>query len=397
MLNSFMIDSESKSGMFKKDILKYFVVNGNSTIQELAKELNLSVPTISKAVTELLEMGYVNEYGKQETGEGRRPVLYGLNPESGYFVGVEIKDNMVNIGLMNFRGDIIQLADNQPCRVANDMESVEELCGIVTQFIERSSVERAKILNVTFLISGRVNSSTGYSHTLYNFSEQPVAKIMADILNYPVSVENDSRAFAYGEFLKGAVCGEKNVLFFNVSWGLGLGIIINGDIYDGKSGFAGEIGHMHMYNNDILCHCGKKGCLETEASGSALMRIVKQHVANGESTILTKRCPDGNFTLDDIIDAVNDEDPLCIDVIESIGHHLGECIANMTNLFNPELVVVGGVVSRAGDFLMQPIKSYVRKYSLNLVNKDTRLSLSKLKERGGIVGACMLARRVVLG
>ena len=395
MLNIFNLDNDSKSVHFKKNILKYFVVNGNSTIQELTKEINLSIPTITKVVGELQNSGYVNEYGKQETGEGRRPILYGLNPDSGFFVGVEIKEGFVNLGLMNFRGDLVELDDNVPCLIENSMQSIEELCALVDEFIGKADVDHEKILNVTFCISGRVNSESGYSYTLYNFLETPLTGVLSEKLGYPVSIENDTRAFAYGEYMKGVVAGERDVLFVNLSWGLGLGIIIDGDLYRGKSGFAGEIGHMHTFDNDILCHCGKKGCLETEASGSALRRIVKQRIEAGESSVLSKKTGD-IFSLENIIEAINDEDPLCIDVIDGIGMKLGDSLANLINIFNPELVVVGGILSRSGDFLLQSIKNTVRKYSLNLVNKDTRLCLSKLHERGGITGACLLARKSVL-
>lgn len=396
MLNSFIIDSDSKGGMCKRGILNYFVANGNSTIQELAKEVALSVPTVTKAVGELLNMGYINEYGKQETGEGRHPTLYGLNPDSGYFVGVEIKEGFVNIGMINFRGDLVDMENDKPCRIDNTMESVNELCALVTQFINKSGVKKDKVLNVLFTISGRVNASSGYSHTIYNFTEQPLTTLFAELMDYPVSIENDTRAFAYGEYMSGVVNGEKDVLFVNASWGLGLGIIINGELYTGRSGFAGEIGHMHMFNNEILCHCGKKGCLETEASGRALYRIVSERIKAGESSWLTSK-PGGQFTLDDIFEAVNAEDPLCIDVVEGIGHKIGETVANLVNLFNPELVVIGGLLARTGDFLLQAVKVSVRKYTLNLVNKDTRLCLSRFNERGGIIGACLLARKQVLG
>ena len=115
-----------------------------------------------------------------------------------------------------------------------------------------------------------------------------------------------------------------------------------------------------------------------------------ERINAGESSSLTKSV--GNdFTLDDIIDAVNAEDPLSIDVVEHIGHAIGETVANLINVFNPELVVIGGLLARTGDNVS------VRKYTLNLVNKDTRLCLSKLNERGGIIGACLLARKMVLG
>lgn len=395
MLNFLNIHAESKSSFIKKTILNYFVANGNATIQELAKVVSLSVPTVTKMVGELLNAGYVNEYGKQETGEGRRPVLYGLNPDSGYFVGVEIKDDMVNMALMNFRGDIVDMEDNCSCRIDNTMESVEALCKVVRAFIEKTGVDGDKVHNVLFCIGGRVSADSGYSHTLYNFTEQPLTVLLTEKLGFTATIENDTRAYAYGEYMKGEVHSERNVLFFNVSLGLGLGIIINGELYAGKSGFSGEIGHMHMFDNEILCHCGKKGCLETEASGRALLRIVSERIKAGETTFLKTKA-NGNCTLDEIIEAVNNEDPLCIEAIELVGKTVGEAVANMINVFNPELVIIGGLLVRAGDFLLQAIKVSVRKYSLNLVNRDTRICLSKLNERGGVIGACLLARKKVL-
>ncbi len=395
MQGSFKLTGDSKGIALKKDILKYFVANGNSTIQELAKDTSLSVPTVSKAVAELQDLGYVDEFGKQETGEGRRPNLYGLNAASGYFVGVEVKQRFVNMGLVNFRGDLIELDDNVPCRVDNTMESVDELCRLVSEFIDKSEADREKILNVMFCISGRVNTESGYSHTLYNFSEQPLTALLSERIGYPVQVDNDTRAFAYGEYMKGVVDGERHVLFVNMSWGLGLGILLDGELYKGKSGFAGELGHTHMFDNGILCHCGKKGCLETEASGSAVQRIVRQRIEAGETSWLTQ-CGGDIYSLENILDAVAHEDPLCIDVVEHVGLTLGESVANLINLFNPDLVVIGGILSRAGDFLLQSVSASVRRYSLSMVNKDTRLALSKLHERGGVIGACLLARKRVL-
>ena len=199
----------------------------------------------------------------------------------------------------------------------------------------------------------------------------------------------------FGEYMKGCVKGEKDILFVNLSWGLGLGIVIDGNLYKGKSGFSGEFGHMPAFDNEIICHCGKKGCLETEASGKAFIRIVSERIKNGETSIL----PDsGNeeYSLEELIDATNREDPLCLDVLEGIGQKLGKAIATLINIFNPELVVIGGTMSQTGNFLMHSINTSILKYSLNLVNKDTKICISKLKDRAGVIGACMLARKSVL-
>ena len=155
-----------------------------------------------------------------------------------------------------------------------------------------------------------------------------------------------------------------------------------------------RFGHINVFDNEILCHCGKKGCLETEASGSALHRILLERINNGECSILSSRIAtkEDPLTLDEIIAAVNQEDLLCIEIVEEIGQKLGKQIAGLINLFNPELVIIGGTLSLTGDYITQPIKTAVRKYSLNLVNKDSVIITSKLKDKAGIVGACMLAR-----
>ena len=194
--------------------------------------------------------------------------------------------------------------------------------------------------------------------------------------------------------MKGCVKGEKDIIFVNVSWGLGIGIIIDGKIIPANRDFPENSGTQMFSIMKSICHCGKKGCLETEASGSALHRILIERIQNGESSILSNRIlsKDNVLTLDEIIASVNKEDLLCIEIVEEIGQKLGKQIAGLINIFNPELVIIGGTLSLTGDYITQPIKTAVRKYSLNLVNKDSAIMTSKLKDKAGIVGACMLAR-----
>lgn len=388
------IEKGSKSALMKKRIITYYIYNGCATITDLAKELELSIPTVTKFINEMCEDGYINDYGKLETSGGRHPSLYGLNPESGYFIGVDIKKFSINIGIINFKGDMIEQKNGIPYKFENTPDAMERLCQIIRDFIEETTIDAEKILNININISGRVNPESGYSFSVFNFSERPLNEILSEKIGHSVCIDNDTRAMTYGEYMKGCVNGEENILFVNISWGLGIGIIINGKIYTGKSGFSGEFGHINAFDNEILCHCGKKGCLETEASGSALHRILLERIQNGETSILSDRIdvPDNPLTLDEIITAVNKEDLLCIEIVEEIGQKLGKQIAGLINIFNPELVIIGGTLSLTGDYITQPIKTAVRKYSLNLVNKDSVILASKLKDRAGLIGACMLAR-----
>ena len=387
------IEMGSRNALTKKRIIAHYIYNGSSTITDLSKELDLSVPTVTKFIGEMCEEGYLDDYGKLETSGGRHPNLYGLNPESGYFIGVDIKRFAINIGLINFKGDMVELKMNIPYKFENSIEGMNELCKLISNFINKLTINKEKILNINVNVSGRVNPESGYSFSHFNFEERPLADVLSERLGHQVTIDNDTRAMTYGEYLQGCVKGEKNIIFVNISWGLAIGIIIDGKIYTGKSGFSGEFGHVSTFDNEIICHCGKKGCLETEASGSALYRILHERIRNGESSILSD-CVNAKkpITLDEIIETVNKDDMLCIEIVEEVGQKLGKQIAGLINLFNPELVIIGGTLSLTEDYITQPIKSAVRKYSLNLVNKDSMIVTSKLKDKAGIVGACMLAR-----
>ncbi len=343
----------------------------------------------------MVEEGILNDYGKSDSKSGRKPSTYGLNPQSGYFLGIDIKRDVVNIGLSNFNGEIVRQDFDVTYNMQQSQDAIiDDICRLTLDFIASSGVDKNKILNACANITGRVNPTSGYSYSFFVYPETPLTEVLSEKLGVPVCIENDTRAMAYGEMLRGNVNGEKNMLFVNVSWGLGLGIILDGRVYEGKSGFAGEFGHIHAFDNEIMCHCGKKGCLETEVSGSALHRRVIESIREGKVSVLSQQFENlDDITLGDIIDAVNAEDYLCIDILEEIGLKLGKHLANMINIFNPEVVVVGGSLSLAGDYLLQPVRQAIKKHSLKLVNSDTRLVCSKLHEKAGVIGSCMTARR----
>ena len=388
------LEGGTKQVVMRKKIITHYIYNGTSTITELAKELDLSVPTVTKFIDEMCTEGYLNDYGKLETAGGRHPSLYGLNPDSGYFMGVELCATEVNIGVINFKGDMVHVKRHIPFVSSNTLQSLDEFCGIIKEFMDEVTLDKEKLLNINVNLIGRVNSDLGYSYSVFNLSERPLTEILSEKLGgFRVSIDNDTRAMAYGEFMQGIVRNEKNVLFINVSWGLAAGIIIDGKMYKGRSGFSGEFGHNYGYDNEILCHCGKKGCIETEASGLALHRILLEQLAKGKSSIIQQMKEDvSQITLDDIIEAVEREDMLCIELVEELGMKLGTHIAGLVNIFNPEMVVIGGLLSQTGDYLIQPIASTLRKYTLNLMIYDSFIVQSKLKDKAGIVGACMVAR-----
>ena len=298
---------------------------------------------------------------------------------------------------MSFQGQVVCKKNEIPYVLENSLESLEYVCREIELFIESCKVDRAKIAGAGISLTGRVDANEGYSYTYFNFYEKPLTEVLGERLGLPVYIENDSRAMMFAEKNFGVVKDEKNVLFLNLGRGIGVGTMFDGKLYYGKTGFAGEFGHIPLFDNELMCHCGKKGCLETEASGIALEKMFIERLKAGETSILSEKWRAGKeILLYDIIKAANHDDVLAISLIAEVADKLGRGVGVLINLLNPDLVVVGGTFSLTGDYLMLPLKAAVNKYSLSLVSKDTRFKLSLLGETASVMGMAMLVRAKIL-
>ena len=386
-----------KNKILKGLIFKFLDQTESASINEISKEINISVPKTTSLITELIEEGLISDYGKFDSTGGRKANLYGLIGDAGFILGVDVKKYYINIGLLNFKKQLINQKSRITFKLDNTAESLNQLIQIIQNFIKEVGIKKDKILSLGINLSGRINHTKGYSYTFFHFQEEPLSEIIQEKIGIKTYLENDSRAMAFGEFCNGEVNTEKNVLFVNLDYGIGLGILIDGKVYYGKSGFSGEFGHIPFFNNEIICHCGKKGCLETEASGNALLRKFKEKIKLGStSSVLKKNKKVEDISLTDLILAAQNEDVLIIELLAELGENLGKGLAVLINVFNPELIIIGGTLSETGEYLKLPIKSSINKYSLSLVNADTELKLSKLGEKAGIIGACLLAKNKTL-
>ena len=370
MTNSFLklATEGNKNAILKQQIICQYILCGDSSITDLSKAVNLSVPTVTKLIGELIDEGFVHNFGEQGTAGGRRPNIYGLNPYAGYFIGVDIRKDSVVMAAINFKGQLID-ETTVAFQMDNDPHSLDKLCEVILNFVRSHKITRDKVLAIGVNISGRVNSQTGYSYSYFFVEEQPLTMLLEERLGTTVYIENDTRAATYGEYMYGDAHNEQTMF-----------------------------GHFPLLDNEIICRCGKRGCLETGASGSALHRIFLEKLRQGRVSMLSEKFKKGvEITLNDILDALLKEDVLAIEVLDSVGHTLGKAIAGLINMFNPEMIVIGGTLSVAKEYLMLPVRNAVNKYSLMLVNKDTQIKLSTLGERAGVMGACLLARSKSLG
>jgi len=177
-----------------------------------------------------------------------------------------------------------------------------------------------------------------------------------------------------------------------------LGIFVKGEPVYGASGYAGEIGHIPMFNNEKICYCGKKGCFETDASGNALLEFLANKIKEGSNSRLQQVIAKKGFMeLEDVLEAVRLGDNLALEGVADIAYNLGKGLAVAINLLNPELIIIGGMLSALGDPLLLPVKTSIMKYSLSLVNRDTEIRLSSLGYKAALLGCCLLMRDKLLG
>jgi predicted NBD/HSP70 family sugar kinase len=386
-----------KNFILKKKILGICITEGSRSLADISRELNSSIPTITKLVGELIMDGYLEDMGKIDTSGGRRPSIYGLNPSAGFFAGIDINMDEVKIAVTDFKGDLVDFTTHYGFTLSNTEESFKELCRITKEFVSQIGIDTEAILAYGLSLSGRVNYQTGESFTYHLKEGGNIREFVENELKRPVFVENNSRAMTYGEFLYGQHGFKKDILFMNVSWGLGMGMVIDGKLTYGKSGFSGEIGHFPILDNNQICQCGKIGCLETGASCSALQRMITEKLVAGRSSMLVNKFnKDRLIDLSDIMDAIREGDILAIETVEQIGLTLGRAEAGLINLFNSELVVIGGLLSSAAEYLRLPVMTAIQKYTLSTVSRETEIKFSDLGEQAGAKGACMIARSRLL-
>ncbi len=387
-----------KNNIIKRSIIAHMAIHGECTLSELTKELHVSVPTITKLVQELSDENIVSDFGKVETPGGRRPNVFGLTCSALYFIGVNVGRSSLSYVITDIQNNIISEELDLSFNLVDRPQCLDNIAGSIDNFINNCGVERNKIMGLGVSITGRVNPEAGRSYKYFTHLPLSVREVIEKKVGIRTLIENDTRARCYAEYSCGKSKDESNILYLHLGLGVAVGIVIDGKLYYGKSGFAGEFGHIPFFDNEKICACGKKGCLETEVSGLAIEEKMIKLIESGVNTILRERY-DRHETIyiGDIINAAKNDDNLSIELIEESGEKVGKAVAILMNLFNPETVIVGGALSAAGDYIMLPLKSSTNKYSLNLVYKDTKFCLSTLKDNAHAWGVAMLIRNKVLG
>ncbi len=383
---------ELKKNSQKKKIVRSIFFNGSVSNSALSAELKLSAPTINSLVQELIAEGVVEELGQGDSSGGRRPLIYGLAEDAFYVAGITINVNYSVISVFNARNAEISGPHYIPEKMQNDFSLFGRIQTQLVKILQACIPCRDKVIAVGIEMPGLVNQ--GDSVNLSYFPEIANLNLkIGKIFGLPVFIDNDARMRTFAEHHFGLAKGRKNVLMVLIDWGIGMGIIIDGKPYTGKSGFSGEFGHIPLVENGSLCVCGKIGCLESVASAQAITRQAREGVIEGVSSLipgLTGNNPE-KIDPDTVIQAALCGDQFSISILSNAGFWLGRGIANLIQLFNPELVIIGGKMAEAAPFMNAPIEQAIYTYSNTDISNDTVIQFSGLGAKAGTIGAAAFA------
>lgn len=373
------------------EILRNLYYRPMQPIADIANSLSRSIPSVTKQINELLSKSVVVENGYAASTGGRKAMRYMLNEDLNYtIISLSIDQFYTAIALSNLKGDIVSSLENLPIdlRVPN---AAIILLETIDHFVSSNNIDLKQVIGIGISMPGFVNSESGLNES-YN-SDSPLYNIKEHIerkFNVPAVIDNDSRCVAWAEKKFGKAQSSSHALVVNLNWGVGLGILINDDIFKGTSGFAGEFSHIPLSDELTLCSCGKRGCLEVEASISAAIRNIEKDIKNGEYSIYEKLVKEYDNKAEALIEAVQIGDQIAINNIGKIGYLLGKGISTLIHILNPNKIIISGRGAEIGYILAPHIQVAVNEYSIPKISKKTSIEISDLHKRAQQLGTTAL-------
>ncbi|MBA3532573.1 MAG: ROK family transcriptional regulator [Ardenticatenales bacterium] len=362
---------------------------------DIARAAQLSRSTITNVVNELLPTDLIHESGTVSSVVGRRPILLEFNYDARALLGVDMGASHLTVVAMNLGGRVLAIRRESFPVLTNPDQSIAEIQRLLREVQAEAGYDQEKTWGIGIAVPSPLEgekldrlSPIIMSHWIGVDLKREIRAAM----RLPVFVDNDANMGALAEKWWGHGREVHNLAFIKVATGVGCGLIINDTIYRGEGGTAGEIGHTSIDVNGPLCRCGLRGCLEAMTGVPAILAAVQAELDNGRPSLLAGKA----VTVADVVAAARAGDPMPIEVIQRAGRYLGLAIANLLNLVNPGLIVLGGSVTEAGDMLLSPLRQTVRERSFAKSNAEATITMSRLGEDAVAVGAATLVIQQLL-
>lgn len=372
----------------------------NLSRAELAQKTGLTRPTVSSLVAALMADGFVREVGAVASPLGRPSIALALNPQAGYLLGAEIGVDFIAAVLTDFSAQVTW----QSRKALVQTNSQEAVLGAVLIMLQEA-VDQAKyagqqLLGIGLGVPGLVDRASGRLLFAPNLGwrDVPLKDMIEQRIPVEVIVDNEANLAALGESTFGAARGARLVLYVSSGVGLGGGLVLNGQVFQGSDGFAGEFGHMTVDPDGLQCNCGNRGCWETLVSQWAVFRRIRAAAQAGKDTVLLE-ITGGNLqalTFEQVCEAAASGDAVSLAALEETGHYLGVGIASLVNAFNPQLVVFGGILSTGSDYLLPGIQAEVEQRALLWSRQGLRIIPAQYGRDACLMGGAAAVYREIL-
>jgi predicted NBD/HSP70 family sugar kinase len=389
-------DLNSLKRMNRLHIMNILRSSGSLSRTELAKASGLNNKTITNIINNLLEKNIVVSIGLLKSDDGRKKEHFKLNNELYYSIGIDIGASHITTILIDLEGQIIHEKSFNFRFGLKGSVILEKLINLTKQIIEESNVHRDRIIGIGFTAPGFFNKQRGIWDLAFNISDWksvPIARILNDHFGLEVYLQDCSRSMALAELWYGEGKHVHDFILLDIGQGIGLGIVINEALFEGVGMKSGEIGHLMVDPAGRKCTCGNYGCLESVSSGTAITAIMRENLRDGKKSKVLDLIHDRieDLTVIDIVDAADMHDALSIEVLQSAGEKLGKAMSYIINLFNPELIIIGGQLSQAGSHLIDPLMQAAEEYSIPNLFRDVSIRLSRLGPLSTSLGAATMA------
>jgi glucokinase-like ROK family protein len=368
----------------RKLVLNLINNSGSISRIDLAGLSGLSAATITGITSELISDGLIFEKEEGDSRGGRKPILLALNPRGGYMVGIKLTEEYVIGALTDLKATVIA-NHTIPLNDRSLSAAMDAMIEVIKTLVGEGGFAEEKLLGIGVGLAGIVHADQGallYS-PIFGWRNVPLRRMLQDRLGVPVYVDNDVNTLTLTEKWFGAGQGVDHFLTVTIGRGIGLGIIVNGQLYHGALGGAGEFGHTVIDPRGPSCACGKKGCLETYASDPALVRLAAEAVERGEMKSKVD-------TAEDLLQRAEEGDVVAQRIFRQAGEVLGIGVANLITLFSPNLIIISGEGVRAGDWLFKPMRSSIERNAMPSLSEATEIRIDAWDDDAWARGAASL-------
>lgn len=383
-------------------ILKTLYSEAPLSRSALAAQTGLNKATVSSLVKDLLDLGYAREIGIDPSSSdvGRPAINLEPNPDAGYTIGMEIGVDFISVIVVDFVTDIVTRRYESTHKLYNQQAVLDRALMLLKESYEFVQKRERPLFGIGVGVPGLVDVADGRLLFAPNLGwrDVPLKKMVEAQFPVPVFVANEANLAALGESTFGAGIDSNFMVYISSGVGLGGGVVLNGNLLQGATGFAGEIGHMTVERDGRQCNCGNKGCWETVASLQALFRRIEEAIQNGQSSPIADMI-DHDFSrlsIQLIVEAARQNDPVVLAALHETGEWLGIGIANLLNIINPQQVILGGPLSAAASFLLPVIRETINQRAWSWVQENVGVVTAKHGEDAAVMGGAAIVFESVI-